>query len=83
MQTFTCQPYLLHPAVIYRQHMELRRSHLTFWFLTLVLPCPKHQRIRLRQNKVDGHWEYLTHTATHPVTYRTGPPHVLHRHSES
>lgn len=53
------------------------------FFLTLVLPCPKRQRLRLRQNKVDRRWEPLTHTATHPVVYRTPFTPHLHRHSNS
>lgn len=78
MQTFTHQPYLLHLAVIYRL-MELR-SLLTFcfFFLTLVLPCPKCQRLTPTHIRFRC-WEPLTHTATHPVVYRApSTPHLAH-----
>lgn len=65
-------------------HGAQEKPHcLLDFFLTLVLPCPKRQRLRLRQNKVDRHWEPLTHTATHPVVYRTPFTPHLHRHSNS
>lgn len=50
---------------------EKAHPYLLDFSSTLVLPCPKNQRLRLRQNKVDTHWEPLTHTTTCPVVYKT------------